>query len=114
MPAFEYTALDSAGKPQKGVLEGETARQVRQQLRDRGLLPTAVQEVEKKEEETEKIREYRQSKLEKQEASEESEYSKKPATPVSSMFGGKQGGDGEFALHLFRTLIFEKILDKNS
>lgn len=49
MPAFEYTALDSAGKTQKGVLEGETARQVRQQLRERGLLPTAVQEVEKKE-----------------------------------------------------------------
>lgn len=49
MPAFEYTALDSAGKTQKGVLEGETARQVRQQLRERGLLPTSVQEVERKE-----------------------------------------------------------------
>ena len=49
MPAFEYSALDTAGRTHKGVLEGETARQVRQQLRERGLLPTTVQEVERKE-----------------------------------------------------------------
>ncbi len=49
MPAFEYSALDAAGRTQKGVLEGDTARQVRQQLRERGLLPTAVHEVERKE-----------------------------------------------------------------
>ncbi len=44
MPAFEYTALDAAGKEQKGVLEGDTARQIRQQLRDRKLSPLSVTE----------------------------------------------------------------------
>ena len=45
MGAFEYTALDSRGKQQKGVLEGDAPRQVRQQLRERGLTPLDVQEV---------------------------------------------------------------------
>lgn len=45
MPAFEYIALSSRGKEQKGVLEGDTARQVRQQLRDRQLSPLEVIEV---------------------------------------------------------------------
>ena len=44
MGAFEYIAVDSAGKQQKGVLEGDTARQVRQQLRERSLLPLSVEE----------------------------------------------------------------------
>ena len=42
MGAFEYTAVDPSGKEKKGVLEGETPRQVRQLLRDRQLLPIAV------------------------------------------------------------------------
>lgn len=42
MGAFEYSAVDAAGKTQKGVLEGDTPRQVRQQLREKGLLPLAV------------------------------------------------------------------------
>jgi general secretion pathway protein F len=45
MGAFEYTALDSAGRRHKGVLEGDTARQVRSLLRDKSLLPVSVSEV---------------------------------------------------------------------
>ena len=44
MGAFEYVALDAGGKEKKGVLEGDTARQVRQQLRDKGWVPVEVQE----------------------------------------------------------------------
>jgi len=42
MPAFHYIALHDDGKRHKGVLEGESARQVRQTLRDRGLMPLDV------------------------------------------------------------------------
>lgn len=44
MGAFEYTALDARGRELKGVLEGDTPRQVRQQLREQGLTPLAVLE----------------------------------------------------------------------
>lgn len=49
MGAFEYTALDAAGKQRKGVLEGDTPRQIRQQLRERGLTPLGVVEVRQRE-----------------------------------------------------------------
>ncbi|HET8552452.1 MAG TPA: type II secretion system inner membrane protein GspF [Gammaproteobacteria bacterium] len=51
MGAFEYQALDTRGRTKKGVLEGDTARQIRQQLREQGLTPLAVAGVaaEKKE-----------------------------------------------------------------
>ncbi|MGH8494637.1 MAG: type II secretion system inner membrane protein GspF [Gammaproteobacteria bacterium] len=49
MGAFEYTAVDTGGKERKGVLEGDTARQVRQMLRDRSLLPLQVTEVAQRE-----------------------------------------------------------------
>lgn len=49
MGAFEYTAVDPAGKEHRGILEGDTARQVRQLLRDRQLLPLAVSPVAEKE-----------------------------------------------------------------
>jgi general secretion pathway protein F len=45
MPAFEYVAVDAGGRERKGVLEGDTARHVRQLLRDQALLPVAVNEV---------------------------------------------------------------------
>jgi len=45
MGAFEYTALDSAGREQNGVLEGDTVKHVRQLLRERQLLPVTVAEV---------------------------------------------------------------------
>jgi general secretion pathway protein F len=45
MPAFEYVAVDAGGRERKGVLEGDTARHVRQLLRDQALLPVSVNEV---------------------------------------------------------------------
>lgn len=45
MGAFEYQALDIGGKRKRGVLEGDTARQVRAQLRAEGLTPLQVQAV---------------------------------------------------------------------
>jgi len=45
MGAFEYVAVDAAGRERKGVLEGDTPRHVRQLLREQGLLPVAVDEV---------------------------------------------------------------------
>lgn len=45
MPAYEYVALNDRGRQEKGLLEGDTPRQVRQVLRERGLTPLDVQEV---------------------------------------------------------------------
>jgi general secretion pathway protein F len=45
MGAFEYVAVDAAGRERKGVIEGDTARHVRQLLREQSLLPIAVDEV---------------------------------------------------------------------
>jgi general secretion pathway protein F len=44
MGAFEYTAVDPAGKQHQGILEGDTPKHVRQQLRDKQLLPLSVTE----------------------------------------------------------------------
>jgi general secretion pathway protein F len=49
MGAFEYTAVDRGGRQRKGVLEGDTARHVRQLLRERGMLPMTVNEVVERE-----------------------------------------------------------------
>lgn len=48
MPAYQFTALDASGKQQKGVLEGDSARQIRQQLRDKEWIPITVDAVEQK------------------------------------------------------------------
>jgi general secretion pathway protein F len=45
MPAFEYIALDAKGKQEKGILEADTARQLRQLLRDSGMMLLEVNEV---------------------------------------------------------------------
>ena len=45
MGAFEYTALDGGGKERRGVIEGDTARHVRSQLREQQLLPVTVTEL---------------------------------------------------------------------
>jgi general secretion pathway protein F len=45
MAAYEYSALDARGRGTKGLIEGDTPRQVRQLLRDRGLTPLDVKEV---------------------------------------------------------------------
>ena len=42
MGAFEYIVLDEKGRERKGVAEGDTARQVRQNLREKGLIPLQV------------------------------------------------------------------------
>lgn len=44
MAAFEFRALDHRGKTRKGVLEADSARQVRQQLRAKDWLPLSVEE----------------------------------------------------------------------
>jgi general secretion pathway protein F len=49
MGAFEYTALDAGGREKKGVLEGDAARQIRQQLRELGLTPLSVEAVQQRE-----------------------------------------------------------------
>lgn len=49
MGAFEYTAVDASGRETRGVIEGDTPRHVRQQLRERQLLPLMVAEVAEKE-----------------------------------------------------------------
>jgi len=49
MGAFEYTAVDPQGKERKGVIEGDTPRRVRQQLRDKKLIPLSVTEIAEKE-----------------------------------------------------------------
>jgi general secretion pathway protein F len=47
--AYAYSALDRTGRTAKGLLEGDTARHVRQQLRERGLTPLTVEEVARRE-----------------------------------------------------------------
>ncbi len=42
MAAFEYIVLDAKGREKKGVIEGDTPRQVRQILRDRGMMPLHI------------------------------------------------------------------------
>lgn len=42
MAAFSYKALDTGGKVVKGIIEGDSERQVRGQLRSRKLKPVAV------------------------------------------------------------------------
>ncbi|MDO6545004.1 type II secretion system inner membrane protein GspF [Photobacterium sanguinicancri] len=49
MAAFEYKALDTKGRQKKGVLEGDNARQVRQQLREKGLMATEVVQTNERE-----------------------------------------------------------------
>ncbi len=49
MGAFEYTALDAAGRERKGLIEGDNPKQVRQLLRERQLLPIDIQEAARRE-----------------------------------------------------------------
>ena len=43
MPAFQYVALNPQGKEIKGILEADSARQLRQTLRDQELTPKQVE-----------------------------------------------------------------------
>ncbi|OUL57394.1 type II secretion system inner membrane protein GspF [Pseudoalteromonas ulvae] len=42
MAAFEYKALDKKGKTKKGILEADTAKQIRQMLREQGMTPLEI------------------------------------------------------------------------
>jgi len=48
MPAFEYTALDSSGREKRGVIEGDSPRAARQQLRTKGFDPLAINQVKER------------------------------------------------------------------
>ncbi|MBL0090062.1 MAG: type II secretion system inner membrane protein GspF [Ideonella sp.] len=45
MPAFHYEALDAQGKPGKGIIEAESPRAARSQLRGQGLVPLTVEAI---------------------------------------------------------------------
>jgi len=42
VPAFRFEAVDAGGKPRRGLVDAESARQVRDQLRAQGLFPTVI------------------------------------------------------------------------
>ncbi|WP_163932258.1 type II secretion system inner membrane protein GspF [Paraferrimonas sp. SM1919] len=44
MAAFEYKALDAKGKQKKGIIEADTSRQARSQLKEQGLMPLSLSE----------------------------------------------------------------------
>lgn len=46
MPAYQYSAIDQHGKKHKGIMDGDSARQIRQQLRDKNLTPIQVEPVQ--------------------------------------------------------------------
>jgi general secretion pathway protein F len=46
MPAYEFLALDDSGRRERGVLQADSARAARTQLRERGLSPLDVDEVD--------------------------------------------------------------------
>ncbi|HED33511.1 MAG TPA: type II secretion system protein GspF [Gammaproteobacteria bacterium] len=49
MAAFEYSALDAKGREKKGIIEGDNPRQVRQLLRDKGMMPLQIDSAAKQE-----------------------------------------------------------------
>ncbi|MDC8829347.1 type II secretion system inner membrane protein GspF [Alteromonas gilva] len=48
MAAFAYKAVAANGRNKSGVLEGDNARQIRQQLREKNLIPLEVEQVAEK------------------------------------------------------------------
>jgi general secretion pathway protein F len=46
--AYEFQALDAVGKTTRGVIQGDSPKSVRSQLRERGLTPLEVSEVREK------------------------------------------------------------------
>ena len=49
MAAFSYKAMDKTGRNKSGVLEADNAKQIRAQLRDKGLIPLEVEQIAEKE-----------------------------------------------------------------
>lgn len=48
MQAFSYQAIDKTGKTNKGIIESDSVKAVRQQLRDKGLIPVEVHPLQNK------------------------------------------------------------------
>ena len=44
MPTYQYEALNSAGKPQKGAVEAVSSEEAIQKIKSQGYFPTAVRE----------------------------------------------------------------------
>jgi len=63
MAAFDYQAVDSRGKNKKGVIEGDSAKQVRGLLREQGLIPMEVNPVLAKAESTDKAKRFGRGKI---------------------------------------------------
>ncbi len=47
MPAYSFEALDPLGQTRRGVLEADTARTARSQLRSQDLVPLKVEPVQR-------------------------------------------------------------------
>ena len=45
MPAFDYLAIENNGRERRGTIEADTARQARQLLRERDLMPVDIDEI---------------------------------------------------------------------
>jgi len=46
MGAYRYEAVDAAGRTRRGLIEGETSREVRDRLQGDGLFPTSIDAVD--------------------------------------------------------------------
>ncbi|MAT81974.1 MAG: pilus assembly protein PilC [Phycisphaerae bacterium] len=49
MPIYQYEALDTAGKPQRGAIDASSSEEAIQQIRGQGYFPTSVREQKGKE-----------------------------------------------------------------
>ncbi|KEY91377.1 general secretion pathway protein F [Candidatus Photodesmus blepharus] len=45
MASFEYLALNKKGRQKKGIIEGDSARQVRTRLREQGMVPVRLEDI---------------------------------------------------------------------
>jgi general secretion pathway protein F len=59
MGAYEYSALSAGGAEKKGIIEGDSLRQARQQLREQNLLPLHIEEIAQKEKKRERSNTFR-------------------------------------------------------
>lgn len=46
MDAYEYSSLDQSGKTKTGIIQADTARHVRQLLRDQKLIPVKIEKID--------------------------------------------------------------------
>jgi len=48
VPAFEYSALNAQGRTEKGVLDGDSSRQISQKLKEQSLIPLKITEISRR------------------------------------------------------------------